>query len=67
MNILEIVKEYLIQNEYDGLYNTTGECMCLIEDLMPCIEFCSDCKPGYKGPCLCMFERWGSRFQSNFE
>ena len=53
MNVLEIIKEYLVQNGYDGLYNTAGECACLIEDLAPCSESCSDCEPGYKGPCLC--------------
>ena len=53
MNVLEIVKEYLIQNGYDGLYNTAGECACLIEDLTPCSEVCSDYESGYKGLCLC--------------
>jgi len=52
MNVLEIVKEYLIQNGYDGLYNTAGECACLIEDLAPCSESCSDCELDYKGPYL---------------
>jgi len=49
MNVLEIIKEYLIQNEYDGLYNTAGECACLVENLAPCSESCSDCEPGYRG------------------
>ena len=53
MNVLEIIKEYLIQNGYDGLYNTAGECACLVEDLAPCSESCLDCEPGYRGPCLC--------------
>ena len=52
MNVLEIIKEYLIQNGYDGLYNRAGECACLIEDLASCSKSCSDCEPGYKGPYL---------------
>ena len=67
INVLEIVKEYLIQNEYDGLYNTAGGCVCLIENLAPCSKSCSDCEPGYKDPYLCGggHERWGSQFRSN--
>ena len=56
MNVSEIVKEYLIQNGYDGLYSTAGGCVCLIEDLAPCSKSCSDCEPGYKDPCLCSYK-----------
>jgi len=50
MEILEIVREYLKENGYDGLYQP-GECACLIEDLMPCGQPTSDCEAGYKVPC----------------
>lgn len=49
--IKEIVKQYLIEHGYDGLYSENGECGCSIEpgSFMPCeaagIELC---KPGYK-------------------
>ena len=49
--ISEIVKQYLIDNGYDGLFYPDGECACEISDLMPCGEWGSDCEPGYKIPC----------------
>ncbi|MCK9596632.1 hypothetical protein M0R19_05570 [Candidatus Pacearchaeota archaeon] len=51
MNVLEITKDYLIKNGYDGLY--THNCNCLLSNLMPCCDVTSDCKPGYKLPCDC--------------
>jgi hypothetical protein len=50
MNCKDIIKEYLIKNGYDGLYNE-NECGCFLKDLMPCGEAFSSCIPGYK--CLC--------------
>jgi hypothetical protein len=47
MNCKEIVKKYLKDNGYDGLY-VPGECGCEIDDLQPCSEDMSECKPGYK-------------------
>jgi len=29
-----------------------GECGCLIAHMEPCDEMQSDCKPGYKHPCI---------------
>lgn len=46
MTVHEIVKKYLIENGYDGLY--TDDCGCLVEDLMPCSCDCSYCNAGYK-------------------
>ncbi len=51
MDVKQIVKEYLVEHGYDGLYGE--ECACLIEDLAPCDEMCYDCSPGYKQPCDC--------------
>lgn len=46
MNVKEIVQDFLIINNYDGL---AGEnCGCFVYDLMPCGEDCSRCEPGYK-------------------
>ena len=48
MDVFGIVKQYLEQNGYDGLY-CRGECGCLLEDLMPCTsESALRCEPGYK-------------------
>lgn len=46
---LEIVKEYLKKNGYDGLCNLN--CGCTIDDLTPCCEDFSYCVPGYKVGC----------------
>lgn len=46
-NVKEIVIEYLQDNGFDGLY-APGECGCELADLIPCLEPCEDCIPGYK-------------------
>lgn len=45
---LEIIKQYLIDNDYDGLANETIECGCELSDLQPCGSDFSQCKPAYK-------------------
>lgn len=53
MDVREIVRGFLIANDYEGL---NGDyCCCGVEDLMPC---CEDtgwgiklCEAGYKVPC----------------
>ena len=48
-----IVKKYLEDNDFDGLYNSSIECGCVISDLMPCEYDCiSDCVPGVRVPCV---------------
>ena len=49
MTAKEIVKKYLEEYGYDGLYG--DECGCLKDDLSPCCEFMEDCKPGYRRDC----------------
>jgi len=48
MNVEEIVKKYLKENGYDGLWNENGECSCELDDLFPCNGFYGHCQPGYK-------------------
>lgn len=51
MNITEIIKQYLIDNKYDGLYNPNLNCGCEIinDDLFPCSpDLSHDCRPAYK-------------------
>lgn len=52
-NVLEIVRQYLKTNGYDGLYNEDGQCACLLTDLHPCGDYndISECSPGYKRVC----------------
>ncbi len=53
MTVQDIIKRYLTDNGYDGLFNTDidGGCACEIADLAPCQEVGLDCKAGYKEPC----------------
>lgn len=47
MTVKEIVKRFLIDNDYDGLW--TDDCGCFINDLFPCCaEGVENCRPGYK-------------------
>jgi len=51
MNIRNIVKKYLIKNNYDGLYNPKLGCSCNIEELMDCEWIDQEnCKAGYYIP-----------------
>jgi len=47
-NVKDIIREYLVANGYDGLFNFDGECACLLDDLMPCEQCCDECIPGYR-------------------
>jgi len=40
-----IVKQWLRDNGYDGLYN--DDCGCTLDDFAPCGEICGDCVAGY--------------------
>ena len=46
MTVIEIVKQYLKENGYDGLCNE--DCGCVIDDLAPCEEMSEQCEAGYK-------------------
>ncbi len=60
MDVREIIREYLIENHYDGLYlenhNIEDSCGCEINNLCPCdgmdIELC---RAGIKHECNCGF------------
>lgn len=51
MNVKKIVKKYLEDNGYDGLYS--DECGCKLDDLGPCILGVDmiNCQAGYISPC----------------
>ena len=52
VNVRQIVKDYLIKNKFDGIWNAEIPCGCEINDLMPCEDWGIDiCEPGYKIPC----------------
>jgi len=46
-DVQTIVKLWLEQNGYDGLFSPM-ECCCELADLMPCCEYSKECKAGYK-------------------
>jgi len=47
-SVKDILISFLREHGYDGLYNSDGECACLIDDLCPCGANFEHCKPGYK-------------------
>ena len=49
MKVIEIVREHLMANGFDGLVQTDSECGCGLEDLQPCGECFADCQPAYRG------------------
>lgn len=51
MTVKEIVKKYLEDNGYDGLWNEY-DCACKNDDLMPCgVEDAINCEAGYLTGC----------------
>ena len=56
MKVGEIIKQYLVENNFDGLFDGDSECACLKEDLFPCDAPCDRCEPGHKLPCDCAEE-----------
>ena len=47
--VREIVKAWLEEHGYDGLYNPYGECGCALDDFMPCnSEGVEQCEAAHK-------------------
>ncbi|AEJ01210.1 hypothetical protein Nit79A3_1377 [Nitrosomonas sp. Is79A3] len=49
-SVIEIIKQHLVDNGFDGLVNGDAECGCELSDLQPCGESFADCKSAYKYP-----------------
>lgn len=47
VTVEEIVRAYLIEHGYDGLYSEEGGCACRTECLFCCDEIKSDCRAGH--------------------
>jgi len=53
MDAREMIRKYLVDNGFDGLYEP-GECGCELADLMPCDSAGAlNCRAGYKTECDC--------------
>jgi len=52
MDVLTIIKNFLMENGYDGLYSEEDtDCACRIDDLCACGEIgLLNCKPGIYAP-----------------
>lgn len=50
MNVKEIVTKYLEDNGFDGLMDDY-DCVCDLNDLMPCVERSILCEPAVIIPC----------------
>lgn len=57
-NVEDIVRWFLKNMGYDGLYNEIGVCACLVNDLAPCGEIQGTCQPGYLDDCHCGEHDW---------
>ena len=57
MTVKEIVKQYLEQNGYTGLYNGDIECGCGLDDFAPCGDMSEHCKAGYLNECTTCVKR----------
>lgn len=65
LTVIDIVKERLYKDNYDGLFNEDGECACLRDDLAPCGQIYENCMAGHKAPCpgeTCEFGTGGCGF-----
>jgi hypothetical protein len=51
MNIIKIVRKYLIENNYDGLAHNACDYGCDIDDLMRCGNPSEHCFPAYERRC----------------
>ena len=50
MSVVDIVRQYLMLNDYDGLCEPEMECGCGLDDLAPCGDLKADCKSAYRIP-----------------
>lgn len=46
--VTEIIKDWLKEHDFDGLYSVESQCGCAIEELSICGEIYQDCRAGYK-------------------
>lgn len=52
MTVVDILKQWLKANGYDGLVDDSGECGCDLRNLIPCENSIDRCLPAYRGPGL---------------
>ncbi len=47
-SVIEIVKDWLKEHGFDGLYNVDSQCGCAVDDFVLCGQIYLDCQAGYK-------------------
>ena len=48
VTVKEMVRRYLINNGYDGLVHSDGDCTCVLDDFMHCDGDCvTECVAGH--------------------
>lgn len=57
IDVMEMVRQHLVANGYEGLVNDDLECGCDLVDLAPCGEMKGDCLAGH-----CIKQPKGSEF-----
>lgn len=50
INYVEIVREWLIRNGYDGLFTPEHDCGCTVDHLAHCGECPWGCEAGFRHP-----------------
>jgi hypothetical protein len=48
MDVIDIVKEYVKNNGFDGLYNCNLECGCVLDDFCNCGDLRMECEAVYR-------------------
>ena len=48
---MDMIRERLVRDGFDGLYDSYGKCGCPINDLSPVYCLTESCQAGYKIPC----------------
>jgi hypothetical protein len=58
IDVLSMVRDFLVSAGYDGLCADGGECACKADDLAPCGEIQGSCAAGMLAPCDCGEHDW---------
>lgn len=66
-NVIDIIKQHLIDNGFDGLMTEDDECACTIDDLRPCDGDFAECIPAFIDPITNRFHESKDKFLQPFK